>query len=77
MVQSAEGKSFALLVRSAGLMPFNVRGFQSDRYRSKPDVEAADRTAILVSAEYPLTKIWTADDYNFVPISNSIPTSYR
>ena len=64
MVQSAQGKSVALFVRSAGLMPFDVRGFQSDRYRSKPNIETADGTAVLVSAQYPVPEIRAASDYH-------------
>jgi hypothetical protein len=64
MVQSAEREPVALFVRSAGLVPFDMRGFQGDRDGSEPDIEAADRAAVLVGAQDAVAEIRAPRDDN-------------
>jgi hypothetical protein len=46
MVERAQGEAVALLVRTAGLMPLNVSGLDSDQNTSEPNIETAHRAAI-------------------------------
>ena len=77
VVQSAEREPVALFVRSAGLMPFDMRGFQGDRDGSESDIEAADCAAALVGAQNAVAEIGAPRDDDPGFDANSMPMASR
>ena len=53
-MEGAEGETVALLVRTAGLVPLDMSGFQTDGGVSQSYIETADNTPIFVSSQYSL-----------------------
>src|SRR5262249_16765786 len=56
VVQDTQGQSVALMVRAPGLMPADVGRIQGDGHGAEPYVETADRTAVFVRCQDPLTE---------------------
>jgi hypothetical protein len=46
MMERAQGEAVAFFIRTAGLMPFDVRRLDSDEYITAPNIETAHRAAI-------------------------------
>src|SRR5262249_690359 len=62
VMQGIQRNSVAFHRRSAGAVPFYVRGLQSDFYISNAEVPTSNCTSILVSSNYSWAKICLAHE---------------